>query len=291
MVEKFQGEIQPPEQREFEKSKEKGRNVTIHAIFVRHGEKGVSVTTAETGLSERGEKESIEFGRRLEERKAIKAYTSDTERTIATAKLIVEASPTQKKMRQIVKHGLGFYYNKEGDFVREAMKIKKETLGEDFNSLSEEEKSRRMRESDKRQIDYYLSFGDKRPDPKTYSPVETAARVARRVDVYLRMTERLYSESDVDLINVSHDFPLSAFLKEVLVREKEEKQIRGFDTLDEIGGPIEFNEGFEILIQTDKEGKKSVKMNFRNQEYQIDMERLNELVKIAKTLEEDEKKE
>lgn len=266
-------------------NKEKlGRNIKIHAIFVRHGEKGLSTITGETRLTKRGRRESKKFGRRLEKREAIKPYSSDTERTRETAKLIVEASPTKKKMRQRVKKELGFY-SKDGDFVREAMKIKKETLGEDFNSLSKEEKKRRIRESDKRQTNYYLSFGDKRSDPETYSPVEAAAMVARRVDLYIRMTEKLHSNTDVDLINVSHDLSLSAFLKEVLVRDLEEKKVRGFNTIDEIGGPIEFNEGFEILIQTDDQGKKSVNMSFRNQEYQVDMERLKELVEISKSLE------
>lgn len=284
MINKEQIEFSPEQKEKY------GRNVKIHAIFIRHGEKGVSTVTAETALSETGRRTSIEFGRKLEKREAIKAYTSDTERTIETARLVVENSPTQRKMVQRVRKELGFYYDKEGDFFRKAMEIKKETLGPDFNNLSEEEKRRRTRESDKRQIDYYLSFGDKRPDLKTFSPVETAAMVARRVDIYIRMAERLYSGSDVDLINVSHDFPLSAFLKETLVREVEGKKVRGFKTLDEIGGPIEFNEGFEFLIQTDSERNKSVKIVFRNKEYQVDVERLKELVDIAKTLEESENK-
>lgn len=276
-------------QKEQFESKEKfGRNVKIHAIFVRHGEKGLSIITGETYLTKRGRKESKKFGKGLEKRKAIKPYSSDTERTIETVKLIVEASPTKKKMRQRVKKELGFYCLEGGDFIREAMRIKKETLGKDFDNLSKEEKEKRLRESDKRQTNYYLSFGDKRPDPGTYSPVEAAAMVARRVDIYMRMPEKLHFSTDIDLINVSHDLSLSAFLKEVLARNVEKKQIRGFNTIDEIGGPIGFNEGFEILIQTDNQGKKSVKMSFRNQEYQVDAKRLNELVEIAKNLEKEE---
>jgi hypothetical protein len=112
--------------------------------------------------------------------------------------------------------------------------------------------------------------------------------VARRVDLYMRMPEKLHSGTDIDLINVSHDLSLSAFLKEVLTRNVEGKQIKGFNTIDEIGGPIEFNEGFEILIQTDNQGEKSVKMSFRNQKCQIDVKRLNELVEIARNLEKHE---
>lgn len=278
-----------PETTESKEYKEKfGRDTRLRAIFIRHGEKEISTTTAETGLLKKGRKESKKFGKRLEKRKAIKSYSSDTERTEETARLIVEASLTKKKMRQKVKKELSFCYSEDGDFIRKAMNIKKETLGKNFNNLSKEEKKKRVREAGRRQINYYLSFEDRRPDPGTYSPVETAANVARRVDMYMRMPEKLPSGTDVDLINVSHDISLSAFLKEVLVRDIEGKQIRGFNTIDEIGGPIEFNEGFEILIKTDNQGKKSVKMSFRNQEYQIDTERLQELVGIAKSLEKTE---
>lgn len=276
-------------QKEQFESKEKfGRNVKIHAIFVRHGEKGLSTITGETYLTKRGRKESKKFGKGLEKRKAIKPYSSDTERTIETAKLIVEASPTKKKMRQRVKKELGFYCLEGGDFIHEVMRIKKETLGKDFDNLSKEEKEKKLRESDKRQTDYYLSFENRRPDAGTYSPVEAAAMVARRVDLYIRMPEKLHSDTDVNLINVSHDLTLSAFLKELTIRDAEGKQVRGFNTIDEIGGPIGFNEGFEILIQTNNQGKKSVKMSFRNQECQVDTKRLNELVEIARNLEKHE---
>jgi broad specificity phosphatase PhoE len=279
--------------REQEEQRENfGRNVKIRAIFVRHGEKVPSTTTwTEDVLSERGIEESKRFGEKLEKKKAIKAYSSDTERTKETARLIVESSPTEKKMVQRVSKELGFYCSKEGNFVHEAMEIRKEIFGEDFDNLPEEEKRKRIHEADGRITNYYLSFNDKRPDPQTYSPVETAAMVARRVDLYIRMVDKLYSHSDIDLINVSHDFPLSAFLKEVMLRNVEGKIIRGFEKIEEIGGPIDFNEGFEILIQTDEKGEKSVKMIFRGQEYQIDMQRLKELVEIAKALEKTEKQE
>jgi broad specificity phosphatase PhoE len=275
---------------EAKESKERfGRNVKIHAIFVRHGEKEISPTKFETGLTERGKKESKEFAKKLKERKTIKAFSSDTERTKETAKLIVEASPTEKKMKQRVKKELGFYYDPEGGFVKKLKEIKKEILGENFDRLPEKEQKERFHEYEKQTMDYYLGFGNKRPDPNTFSPVETAAMIARRLDIYLRMPEKLYSDSEVDLINVSHDFPLVSFLKEVLIRKVGEKQIRGFGKIDEIGGPIGLNEGFEVLIQTDNQGEESLKMIFRNQEYRIDMERLKELVEIAKSLEEKEK--
>ena len=270
-------------------TKEFGSNVIMHDFFDRHGEKGVSTQTSHTELSDKGRENSLERGRNFKG-KVIKTYSSDTDRTIETGHLVSEGSSADRKLTHRVRDDLGFHEDEKGVFFQEAMRIKKECLGDDFEQQSDAEKNRRKRLSSQGQIDYFLTFGDKRPDPGTNSPVETAANFAYVVDRHFKMVDKLKSGSDIDLVNISHDFPISCFLSEVLVRQDGDKEIRGFKKIEEIGGPIDFNEGFELLIQTDGSGNKLTKILFRNQEYQIDTKRLKELVEIAKKLKEKQEK-
>ncbi|MDP2684864.1 MAG: histidine phosphatase family protein [bacterium] len=260
-----------------------GENVIIHALFIRHGEKVMS-DDIETPLTSKGEKISREKGRQMSKRDAVKGYTSDTERTIATADAMVEESPTVKKMNLKKISHLSYVYDKEGSFAKEFSRQRKEILGDDFQSLSAEEQEEKIRQMSLQMTDYYLSFGDKRPDDESYSPVETAATMARVVDKYMRMADKLKSGSKVDLVNTTHDFNIAAFLKEVIIREVDSQQVTGFDSIDDIGGLIEYNDGFEALIKIDGNGQKSLKILFRGQKYDIDEDRLAELVKIAKDL-------
>jgi len=257
---------QYPEQNE----QEKGRNVKVSAIFERHGQKESSQTTAETELTETGEKDSAEFGRSLPERGVVKGYSSDTPRTMKTAELAVENSPTKVKAPKIrIDRGLGFYYDPKGDFFKNVRSV-----GEDASDITE---CRNL------QADYYLKFGDKRPDPRTISPVELAALIAKKVNTYINMADKLDSGSDVQLINATHDFNIAAFLKEVMVlSKKEEGEPVKFEKIEEIGGGIGYNESFEVLAETDSHSNKTVKLIFRGKEYELDTKRLAELIEIAK---------
>ena len=262
-----------------------GKNVKIHAIFLRHGEKETDMTAADTGLTERGRRESLEIGRKLDEKDLIKAYSSDTDRTKESAELIVFASPTEKKMKHRIEKELSFYYDKNGVFFNNLIKAKKEMLGDGFKELQEEEKKEKMEKYENWATDYYLSFSEQRPDESTMSPVETAAIMAKRVETYIKMADRLRSNSDIQMINDTHDLNLAAFLKEALVRDVNGQKIRGFKSIEEIGGSLAFNEGFEIIVENDEEGKKNIKFVFRKRQYELDFQRLNELSKIAQDVE------
>ena len=284
-------EIPNPEAAEI-LEQEEGRDVKVSAIFERHGEKEASATSAETPLTEKGERESAEFGRSLPKSGVVKGYSSNTPRTRRTAELAVENSPTEVKMTETgtekpkirTDKGLGFYYDPEGEFFKKAKQISKDVVEKDFGDLSpEEEKNRKLTEIRNQQANYYLSFGDKRPDPFTISPVELAALMAEKVNTYINMADRLNSGSDVQLVNATHDFNIAAFLKEVMVlSRKEDGQPVKFEKIEEIGGGIGYNESFEVLTETDSQGNKTIKLIFRGKEYELDTKRLFELVEIAK---------
>lgn len=259
-----------------------GKDIEIHAYFVRHGEKKHSSNSFETSLSEKGQKKSEKYGENLENQR-IKAYSSDTERTKETAGKTIKGSPANKKIGPEIRKELGVKYSDE--YAKKELAEKMKILGENYNDLPEEEKKERLYKHNTESINRYLSYGDKKPDQETDSPVELAAMLTKRVDIYLRQAERLKNGSKDDIVNVTHDYSISAFLKEVMIREVQEKKIRGFNSVEEIGGPIDYNEGFEISIKTDSEGKKSVGMDFRGKNYEIDMHRLEELKNIASKLE------
>lgn len=267
-----------------------GKSVKIQVIFLRHGEKETDTATAETALTERGRKESMETGKSLDKKDLIKAYSSNTDRTKESAELIVAASPTEKKMNLRLKEELAFHYDKKGDFVNKLMETKKEMLGQDFNGLREEEKKERIDKYENWATDYYLNFGGQRPDEGTMSPVETAAMTSKLAERYAKMADKVYSGSDIQLINDTHDYNIASFLKEVLIRDINGQKIRGFKSIKEVGGHLGFNEGFELLIENDNEGKKNIKLGFRGQQYELDAQRLSELVKIAEDLEKKIKK-
>jgi hypothetical protein len=259
---------------------EKGENVIIHAVFMRHGEKEHDPENPETGLTLKGEWDSRAFGQSRGRKGYIEPHASDTPRTIDTAKYATEQSPTRDKKDLVLENDLAFRYDPESDFLKKAMKIKRDVLGEDPGNLPEDELIKRMFEANSKQTDYYLSFGDQRPDIKTFSPVETASGIAKMVYDYIEGTSEIKSGSEIDLINATHDFNLAAFLKEAMIREEGGHKIRGFDSVDEIGGSFGFNEGFEILIKASEKGKKEIKLVFRGREHQLDMDRINELVEI-----------
>jgi len=266
-----------------EKNKEKrGRNVTVHAIFVRHGEKTTSTGSAETGLTEKGKTQARTFGQNLEKGFSTKPYSSNTDRTKNTIKEAIQASATQKQFKFRVKDELGFVYDTKGTFVQNIFLKKKEILGKNPTALLDEELHKKLNAYETYVANYFLGFGDKRPDPKTESPVELASKIARRVNLYIKMADRLNSGSNISLLNGTHDMCIHAFLKEILIRRIDSKPVRGFEKIEEIGGPVDFTEFFEIQITTDAQANKHAKLTFRGQKFDIDEPRLQKLAQMAK---------
>ena len=264
---------------------EYGENITLYIDIVRHGEKRNDPDDPDTDLTLEGREQSFENGKLREKRDFIKLYSSNTKRTRDTSRFIAEGSPTEKKGTLRNKKGLLFMYDGNGQFLKDVMKIKKDILGENYKDLPKDEIDKRLRQLTNEQMDYYVSYGDKRPDPETHSPVETAANMAKLIDHYVKMSKEFKSGSNVEFVNATHDFNIAAFLKEVLIREVDGKKVKGFQKIEEIGGGMEFNEGFEIIVNRKNTKDISFKMLFRGQECEIDMQRFDELLEIANKLE------
>jgi len=228
-----------------------GRDVEIHAIFMRHGEKN------EDGeLTEEGKKQAIEFGSELTKKDAIKAYSSPVQRVLETVQQVIESAPHDKKLNTKIRTEIGIPASSK-KFIEKFKQLEEDGVG-----LA---------------VEWYLSFGTKKPDQDTTSPYEVAKSFAYILTKYLTMADKLYSGSRIDLINGTHQGLPEALLKEVLIRQKDDQKVIGFEKLEDIGGALKFSEGMEFLIKIDELGNKILKLNFRGQIYDIDMDKLNEL--------------
>lgn len=237
-----------------------GRNVKLRAIFKRHGEKEFRVKSdPNASLTPDGQAQSEAFGQKITT-KTIKTYASNTGRTQETGELVAQGAEADRKLRQMTKDDLGLEYDPKGEFTQEVMRLKKEMLGDDFDNLSPEDKEKLILAYETHLSDYYLSFGDQVPPGVKHSPEQVADRILRRVKLYIKMAGRLPNNYEATLVNVTHDFCLAAFFKKVI----------GFDSVADIGGPVDYNEEFEVLIKTNDQGNKEFKMTFRNKEYSLD---------------------
>ena len=228
-----------------------GKNVEIHAVFVRHGEKSKSGE-----LTEEGKRQASEFGENLEGRDVVKGYASPVQRAVETVEKIIESSPHNKKLTTRIRTEIGIPPSSK-KFYKKFKELEKQ--GPDAAA------------------EWFLSFGAERPDAETASPHEVAESFAYILTRYLKMADKLYSGSNIDLINGTHQGLPEALLKKVLKRKIDDEEVTGFEKLEDIGGALKFTEGMEFIIKTDEERNKKLTVNFRGQEYDIDMAKLDEL--------------
>ena len=273
-----------PERRRF------GRNVEIVIRVIRHAARPLNQIAPGVELTEDGMNACAKFAEVLAEKNFIGAECSPTCRTEKTANLIVSNSPTTNKLPVKERDELSSHGSEE---FRDQVRLHvKRVLGEKYDRLSEEEKNKIDLLSTVEGINYYLAFGDRKPDTRTYSPVETAASVALRLDIAVRKVDRLPSDTTADFFLSTHDYVVAAFLQQVLLRRENGQEKRGFKSLTELhddtiasdNDTIAFLENIEVIVKTDNEGKKTVKLIFRNKQYGMDMNRLYELVKIGTRL-------
>lgn len=241
---------------ELQESEKFGRDVQIHAIFMRHGEKATSGE-----LTEEGKNQAVRFGEKLENKDAIKGYSSPVQRVLETVNKVVENSPHDKKLKTRIRTDLAI-----PAFSKEATQKYK-----DLEKLGPNEAA-----------EWYLAFGSEKPDSETISPKEVAKSFAYIVQRYIDMADRLYSGSNIDLINGTHQGLPETLLKEILIRNQNNEKVMGFEKLKDIGGALKPTEGMEFLIKTDSNGNKEVKLHLRGQVYDIDLTALHKLAELYK---------
>lgn len=259
-----------------EKIETYGENIEARVVIIRHGEKTHDPENLESSLTEDGRVASANFGKTRKLRDIVKPSSSNTTRTKDTALLATEHSPTVKKGTYINRPELSFEYDEHGLLANKIKEIKKDTLGEDYKKIDKSEFDKRIKEASNKTTNFFLDFENSKPDEKTNSPIEVASKMAKLLLTYIEMTKRLKSGSNVDLINATHDLNIASFLKEVISGKKTKSDSRNFD-IQSIGGAIGYNEGFEIIIHRTDKDNFSLKLLFRENEYDIDKKVLEDL--------------
>jgi hypothetical protein len=123
-------------------------------------------------------------------------------------------------------------------------------------------------------IQYYLDHQAECAELGVTTPEEAAQEIAYAAQHEMDMTERFYNDSEVRLRNFTHGPKLEPFLQRVIIREEGKK---GFEKLEEIGGSFNPGESFKFLTERDGAGNLNVKMIFRDKEYSVDLEEMENL--------------
>lgn len=237
--------------------KEKGKDVKLHVILMRHGEK-----TPSGDLTDEGRQQAANVGKTLE--RPVKAYASFVTRAYQSAEEVVgtaekalthhgdtEKTPPRKKIELVYP-----LWSKEK--LQEYRKI--EAAGGN-DAL----------------VDWALSFGDERPDEGTWSARERAEMMSYLLEHYINMTDRLNANSDIDLMNLTHATMPESLLKYTLVRNVDGQEVKGMNSVSEIGGSLGPSETMEILIDAKDKDKKSINLFFRGKSWKLDTDAIHEL--------------
>ncbi len=227
---------------------ERGKDVTLVLKFGRHARHKEDKIIPE-------EFERLkEIGGKLEF--PAKAYTSFKKRAIETGEKITESSPRSLKTR------VRLELSPRLRAYPELMAMAKEKGYEAF----------------------FNEVLENRPEVRA----DVASGIAARIEHCRRLAKRLKGGSKYSLVNVTHDLDLACFLKECLIREKEESEIKGFKDIEEIGGPFDEAEFFELKLNRDKEGEEELSFKFDNPERlpdvkcRLDIKRAEELAQLYK---------
>lgn len=225
---------------------EKSRDITLLLKFGRHAKHEEDKVIPEEFERLR------EIGGKLEF--PAKAYTSVKKRAIETGEKITEAAPGNLKTRTQLELSPRFRA------YPELMQIMKEKGYEVF----------------------FEEILNNRPEVRA----DVASGIAARIEHYRKLAKRLKSGSKYSLVNVNHDLDLACFLKECLVRETKEGEIKGFEDIKEIGGLFDRAEFFELKLNLDKESKEELSFKFDNPERlsnvkcKLDIKRVEELAQL-----------
>ncbi|MBU2564630.1 hypothetical protein KKA23_03580 [Patescibacteria group bacterium] len=227
---------------------EKSRDITLLLKFGRHAKHEEDKVIPEEFEKLR------EIGGKLEF--SAKAYTSFKKRAIETGEKITEATSENLKTR-----------------TRLELSPRFRSYPELMQTMKEE--------------GYEMFFEEvlnNRPEVRA----DVASGIATRIEHYRKLAKRLKSGSKYGLVNVSHDLDLACFLKECLVRETKEGEIKGFEDIKEIGGPFDAAEFFELKLNLDEESKEELSFKFDNPERlsdvkcKLDIKRVEELAQLFK---------
>ncbi|MFA7209591.1 MAG: hypothetical protein WC120_04885 [Parcubacteria group bacterium] len=291
-----------------ERAAEKGENVKINLMFIRHGER-----TKKGELTDYGRQETMERAEisplTQEEFDAVKSMGSP-----AGPKSTVEGSEIETMSRatetaHIFGSKIAELTGSEEFETRNRPALSFETvknkmpynhtaiynslLPENFETLSDEEKAVAAAKAQASTVNHLMNLDT--PEAIAYKQ-EVAGAYSYTISHYAEMAERLKAGSKVLMPTGVHSPMMEVFLQKALVRKDAEgNAITGFTDVAEIGGEFGPSEGYSVNIETDENGQlKPLGISFSNEarpkgEMYLDPEAIKELADAYKELHKDEK--
>lgn len=254
-----------------------GQNVSVEIEFMRHEEPGKTPEGMSADyLTDKGQERAAAKADDID--KPVKGYASPKLRAQQTIDLQLqnvdeEVRVINQKLEGDLKETVKGQ-KPENEFL---IRLRKELdVAKDFAKVMPEAQTwakQQIADGSKRTaydlvVQYYLDHSERAAELGIPTPEESAQKIAFAADREIRMTSRLYSNSDIKLLNGTHGPNLEPFLREVMV---------GFKSLEELGGALNPGEGFKFISKTDDSGNQTVKLLLRGQEYDVNMERLQQL--------------
>lgn len=272
------------ELKEIRKEKEKGRNCTLRIILLRHAHKAqfdphMEGKISQSGLSEKGKTKSREYGRQIPAEDILKIHTSSFDRNLETAEHISwgsfdrESSPVSITT-EVHNELAAPHFSK--NFIEKEYRPRFNSKPNNFDFLSLDEQERIVEEIEEPAVDYWISLGDEKYDNETESAQEVAGRVAY---YFITEPDKLIEdmqagEKKEKLLGLTHKTATEPFL--IYCIDPPVKNLR------ELGGSLNLLEGWTIEIKTDNKGKKSYKISIRDKEYNLNIQKINELAEEYK---------
>jgi len=109
-----------------------------------------------------------------------------------------------------------------------------------------------------------------------------SSSLAYMIDQYRKGSHRFYSGSEVELQHITHDMVIGDFLRKVAIFRDEDGQRIEKINFDNLGGAINFLEGFSFVVNIDGEGQEHLKIIFRGKELEVDEKKFKELTNSYK---------
>lgn len=260
--------------------------LNVHAVleFGRHEIPGKTPEGMSADyLTPEGQASAKERGKKIKERN-VAAYSSPKDRAQETVDLEIQSSQEfsdkavnviNKKISEL-SEGLLREGSQKGtnEFKVKIAKELDTVVG--FNKImsqAQEWAKKEVANGSKRSLNslltqFYLDNPELCEKEGVTTPHEAATQIAYRAARELGMTERFLNDTDVRLVNITHGPKLEPFLLEV---------IDDFKTLEEMGDSFNPGESFEFEVQTDQNGQKSIKLNFRGKSYDVNDNSLSKL--------------
>ncbi|KKQ64405.1 MAG: hypothetical protein US86_C0022G0003 [Candidatus Daviesbacteria bacterium GW2011_GWA2_38_24] len=257
----------------FEKPKniEKGRNIDLTIHLMRHGKK-----RPDGNLSETGAREAQERGAEMGVMKNVKAYTSRVPRVVETAQAVQQGAEIYNKFNQRNRSALSDTLLRAPG-TDQPPRFFKETILKrlaDAHTAPENNREQRIREAEHQNMQEWLSHDDDFIDETTNSPKNVARAVAHLLVRQIDMSEHLKSGSDVDLLDVTHEFMLAAIIRYAVKKQNEDGSTVSGEEIMREKQSIDYLESLDIEVHIDENGKKTVSLEINGEPYILDMDTL-----------------